>query len=206
MQGEEVVGRVPPLTVFDASVGPNASADAYAGGFERTLIDQGGGVYRIEVAFDTEWLADPDRAYPVTIDPYFEETTGNPSKDAWVKSCPVAGGASTNRSWEDAVRLLARRIVDLREGRTSPLSVNVIYQIPGEVIAPEFEGVRSGRFSQRERGLVVQVALPAEPDGPADAAVIRYLAEAVEVAEGFARERGLIKNRLSELRAILAAL
>ncbi|MEX2458581.1 MAG: DNRLRE domain-containing protein, partial [Actinomycetota bacterium] len=87
LAGDEVVGGVPPVDVFDATAGPNETADSYAGGFERTLADLGDGRYRIEVSFDRTWLDDPDRVYPVTIDPYWEERNRIAYKDTWTRSC-----------------------------------------------------------------------------------------------------------------------
>jgi hypothetical protein len=117
----------------------------------------------------------------------------------------VAGGASTSRAWEAAIKRVAQRVIELRESRSSPLAVNVVYQIPGEVLTPEFEGVRTGRFSRRERLLLVQVALPPEPRD-ADAEVRQLLSEAIEVAEDFARKKAMIEGSLSELRAIVSAI
>jgi hypothetical protein len=72
----------------------------------------------------------------------------------------VAGGPGANRGWADAVKALGRRVIEVREGVTSPLAVNVVYQIPGRFLEPEFAGVRTGRFSRKEARLLVQVALP----------------------------------------------
>ncbi len=66
----------------------------------------------------------------------------------------------------------------LREGVESQLNVNVVFQVPGRYLEPEFDGVRTGRFSKRDAHLLVQVALPAEP--PDDAAF--YLRTAMVAA------------------------
>lgn len=42
----------------------------------------------------------------------------------------------------------------------SPLNVNVIYQIPGNILKPDFEGVRTGHYSKEDSSLIVQAALP----------------------------------------------
>lgn len=118
----------------------------------------------------------------------------------------VVGGASASHAWEMAVKRLARRVVNVREGVTSPLAVNVVYQIPGEHVSPDFTGVRSGRFSKKGPKLLVQVALPPEPIGDPDEEALALLLEAVNVAERLARQKGLVESRLVELRELLRRL
>jgi hypothetical protein len=118
----------------------------------------------------------------------------------------IIGGTSASRVWELAVKRLARRVAEAREGVVSPLAVNVIYQIPGELISPDFEGVRHGRFSRSDRELIIQIALPWEPAGDPDMEVLALLRAAVNVAEDFARQERLTENRLVELRELLARL
>jgi hypothetical protein len=118
----------------------------------------------------------------------------------------VIGGTSASRAWEVALKRLAKRVTDVREGATSPLAVNVVYQIPGEVVSPEFTGVRSGPFSRESRELLVQVALPPEPAGDPDVEALALLHEAVNVAEEFACQEGLVKGQLIELQELLERL
>jgi hypothetical protein len=118
----------------------------------------------------------------------------------------VVGGTSASRVWEMAVKRLAARVADVRKGVTSPLAVNVVYQIPGEFFSPDFTGVRSGHFSRKSRELIVQVALPPEPVGDPDGEAISLLHEAVNVAERFARLEGLAESGLTELQELLARL
>jgi hypothetical protein len=53
----------------------------------------------------------------------------------------------------------------IRAEYDSPLSLQIVFQIPGELIQPDFTGVRTGRFSRRERRLVIQVAVPDDFEG-----------------------------------------
>lgn len=115
----------------------------------------------------------------------------------------VAGGTTANRAWETAIKKLAKRVVELGEGVSSPLAVNVVYQIPGELVRPDFTGVRSGRFSRKDRRLLVQAALPADPAADADAEVRALLREAVTLAEDYARKEGLIDRELAELQELV---
>lgn len=118
----------------------------------------------------------------------------------------IAGGTSASRAWEMAVKRLAKRIIEVRTGVTTPLAVNVVYQIPGEHAQPDFVGVRSGRFSRKDLRLLVQVALPPEPTADADAEALDYLNQALALAADFARKEGLINGDLTELQGLVAAL
>lgn len=118
----------------------------------------------------------------------------------------VAGGPGTNREWAEAVKELGRQVAVLREGVDSPLAVNVVFQIPGQYLQPDFKGIRSGRFSRKEARLLVQVALPGAPSPSPQIDVRRLLGEAVLVAEEFARQEGMIDGQLVELRGLLQRL
>lgn len=118
----------------------------------------------------------------------------------------VAGGPGASREWSEVVLKLATRVIAMREGVPSPVAVNVVYQIPGRFLDPEFEGVRSGCFSRKEARLLIQVALPSNPSSDASADVRRLLWDAVALAEDFAQQEGMIEGQLIELRALFGRL
>ena len=41
-------------------------------------------------------------------------------------------------------------------------SLDIVFHVPGSVLKPEHEGLRTGRFSRKERMLQVQIAVPGE--------------------------------------------
>ncbi len=118
----------------------------------------------------------------------------------------VAGGPGTDPRWRDAVMALMRLVRDLREGVESPLAVNVVFHIPGNYFTSEFEGLRTGRFSRKERHLMIQVALPPEPSESADREVRCFLQAAVLMAEDFAQQEALVEGELGELRQLVERL
>lgn len=61
--------------------------------------------------------------------------------------------------WRHTSQLLSR----LRVGHQSPLSLNVIFHFPGEVLTPEFTGLRTARYFRREKTLMIHVAMPEGP-------------------------------------------
>ena len=38
--------------------------------------------------------------------------------------------------------------------------INPIFIVPGSLLGPDFDGLKTGHFSRREKGLVIQVAVP----------------------------------------------
>lgn len=115
----------------------------------------------------------------------------------------VAGGPGSDEGWSAAVKRLGRRVIELRGDIASPLAVNVVFQIPGQYLQPDFTGVRSGRFSRGEGRLLIQVALPPRPSRNAEAEALNFLNESLELAEEFARQEGIIDGKLVELRELL---
>jgi len=90
----------------------------------------------------------------------------------------VGGPTKANAPWEQALLRLMNEVASVREGVDSPINVNVVFQVPGSILTPDFEGARAGTFSKNDSHLMVQVALPAAiPDDP-DA----YLRDLIELA------------------------
>lgn len=116
----------------------------------------------------------------------------------------VVGGTSADaRAWGDAVMELARQVKAERAGIESPLRVNVVFQVPGEVVPVKFSGVRTGRYSSAERLLLVQAGLPEAPLPPnAQEVLLQLLDAAIEEAGLFARKKGLVDEPLEQLRAL----
>jgi hypothetical protein len=115
----------------------------------------------------------------------------------------VQGGPDADPRWKDALLELGRRVIRARQDVETPLSVNVVYQVPGRFLSPDFIGVRTGRFSKQEVLLLVQVALPPVPSDDAMSDAIALLSEAVGVAEHFGRARGLVDGELIGLRELV---
>lgn len=86
----------------------------------------------------------------------------------------VGRSTPTNKRWRDAIQVLSLAIIEARDGIASDLNLNVVVQVPGTILAPDFHGIRTGRYARTESRLMVQVALP--PEAPADADA--YLREA----------------------------
>ena len=102
----------------------------------------------------------------------------------------IGGATAANRGWVDAIRVLTREIASRRAGIQSDINVNVEFHVPGNILAPDFDGVRTGYFRKRDRLLKVQVALPATaPDDPR-AALIEAVGAALDATDDWALKKG----------------
>jgi len=69
------------------------------------------------------------------------------------------GGGETSFS---AALSSIRRIVKVQrpEQRVDLGDIDLVFHVPGSVRKPDYHGVRTGRFSRKERMLMIQVAVP----------------------------------------------
>ena len=117
----------------------------------------------------------------------------------------VGGVGPEARAWNDPISELTRRVANARLGVESPLNVNVVFHVPGEVAQISDEYVRTGRYDCRTRHLMVQATVPeALPEQP-DRFLISRLSDALDAAEEWARRRG-VADSLPALRTILDSL
>jgi hypothetical protein len=116
----------------------------------------------------------------------------------------VGGSTSGNRPWRDEIRDLTHRVSTERSGIESPLNVNVVFHVPGNLLAPDYAGVRTGSFSRARRLLMVQVALPVETPEDAFDYLCDATATAIDEAEKWAQRRKFASD-LSPLRRIVLA-
>ena len=62
--------------------------------------------------------------------------------------------------------------------------LDIVYHVPGTIVQPEFEGLRSGKFSQNQKMLMVQIAVPTifEDERHLAQFLVESLREAIELA------------------------
>lgn len=95
----------------------------------------------------------------------------------------ILGGPELEGSRIDTAikRVLSRRPPG-EEGNYG--SLDVVFHIPGSIVKPEYHGLRTAKFSSKEKMLMVQVSVP--PDvvmsDEAEAFVIQSLKEAIRIA------------------------
>jgi hypothetical protein len=112
----------------------------------------------------------------------------------------VGGITDIPQAWGDATMALARQLRAAHGSADSPIRVNVVYHVPGEIVVPDFEGIRRGRYSTTDRHLMVQVAVP---NGEYSISVMEGLLwAAVAEAEDFGHRRKLFAGELSEARRL----
>lgn len=99
------------------------------------------------------------------------------------------GGPEVDNGIGEAIRRMSRITRVLDEASDVPSSegtVDVVYHVPGSLVRPDYEGVRTGRWDKRDQMLQVQVAVPESMRSDDDELaefLKRTLLEAVEAAE-----------------------
>lgn len=116
----------------------------------------------------------------------------------------IGGLGSRESEWKTAIRRLTRRVADLRDDLTSPLAVNVVFHVPGEIVRPDFYEPRTGKFSRRDGTVMIQVPLPDIPvPSDVDSVLVRACFQAIDIAERFGIEKGIVNAPLDGLRSLL---
>lgn len=77
--------------------------------------------------------------------------------------CVYGGPELTGSPVDRAIAKLMRFRGDGKAGTLGEFgSLDVVFHVAGSILQPEHEGVRTGRFSKRQRLLQVQIAVPAD--------------------------------------------
>ena len=71
------------------------------------------------------------------------------------------------------------------DGIASEGGLDIVYHVPGSIMEPEFEGLRTGKFSKKEKMLMVQIAVPTlfENERHLEDFLVEALREAVHLAK-----------------------
>jgi hypothetical protein len=99
------------------------------------------------------------------------------------------GSISGGRAWsefEGRLQQIKQQVIVAREvSETSDTgSIDLVFDIPGDVWRPDYTGLRTGRFSRKQKILQIQVAVPRE-DLAADEAeefIFDSMTAAIEMA------------------------
>jgi hypothetical protein len=63
--------------------------------------------------------------------------------------------------------------------------LDIVYHVPGTTMPPEFEGLRTGKFSKKEKMLMVQISVPTlfESEQHLEEFLVESLREAIQLAK-----------------------
>ena len=117
----------------------------------------------------------------------------------------VGGFTAESKIWREALVRLSRGVSGLRDQLDSDLNINVEFHVPGHLITPDFQGIRSGTFRKADRLLKIQVALPVDPPDDPYAYGVQTMKEAVDEAEAWSVRRR-VEFDPSAMRSLLALL
>ncbi|WP_354253744.1 hypothetical protein [Arthrobacter sp. UYEF21] len=101
----------------------------------------------------------------------------------------VGGFTAQSKVWREALTRLSRDVSEIRDQLESDFNINVEFQIPGHIISPDFQGVRTGAFRKADHLLKIQVAVPVDPPDDPYAYGVQAMRDAVDVAEAWSVRR-----------------
>lgn len=133
----------------------------------------------------------------------------DPNDDSWPFAMgTILGGDVGDRVWAREIGRLELAARAVHAEVSTLLRVNVVFFVDGRVRRNDFTGVRTGSFFRKESLLIVQAAIYPGPGGhPATggevrAVVVPLLWECVDVAEAWARKKGIAES-LPGIRRII---
>lgn len=101
----------------------------------------------------------------------------------------VGGFTAQSKVWREALTRLSRDVSGIAGQLGSDFKINVEFQIPGHIISPDFQGVRTGAFRKADRILKIQVAVPVDPPANPYAYGVQAIGDAVDAAEAWSVRR-----------------
>jgi hypothetical protein len=114
------------------------------------------------------------------------------------------GMKSPATEWKAVLAPLTERLPGLRDAIESPLNMHVMFHVPGELLPDKaLTGVRKAGYTRWINLVRVDVVLPRELPDDLAGHIRQLMADAITVAEQFARDQG-IADDLPGLRAIIA--
>lgn len=117
----------------------------------------------------------------------------------------VGGFTAQSKVWRQALMRLSQGVSGLRDQLESDFNINVEFQIPGDIISPDFQGVRTGAYRKADRLLKIQVAVPPDPPDDPYAYGVQAIRDAVDTAEAWSVRRR-VEFDAAPFRSLLALL
>ncbi len=117
----------------------------------------------------------------------------------------VGGFTAQSKIWREALIRLSMDVSEIRDQLESDFNINVEFQIPGHLLSPDFQGVRTGAFRKADRLLKIQVAVPVDPPDDLYAYGIQAMRDAVDAAEAWSVRRR-VEFDAAPFRSLLALL
>jgi hypothetical protein len=117
----------------------------------------------------------------------------------------VGGLTDQSKVWREALTRLSRDLSGLAGQLESEFRINFEFQVPGNIISPDFQGVRTGTFRKADRHLKVQIAVPNDPAADPYAYCLHAMGDAVDAAEAWSVRRR-IEFDSQPFRSLLAIL
>jgi hypothetical protein len=117
----------------------------------------------------------------------------------------IDGGAFADKTWTTSVNALCHQLLEIARGYESPMNLDVLFIVPGEVFQPDFAGLLQQRFRSHQNLLRIEVALTDPPSDDPHGDLHALMGRAIDMAEAYAR-RKRIADDLRQIRELHARL
>lgn len=117
-------------------------------------------------------------------------TESMPDRPKAISVGVIVGGLTTqSKVWREALTRLSRDVSGIAGQLESDFSISVEFQIPGNIISPDFQGVRTGAFRKADRRLKIQIAVQDDPPADPYAYGVHAIGDAVDAAQAWSVRR-----------------
>lgn len=91
----------------------------------------------------------------------------------------IYGGPELVGSAFDRALALVTRLRGPADEPGRDASLDMVFHVPGSQLSPDYDGVRTGRLSKRQRMLQVQIAVPPELLRRSEAEIVAFLLDSL---------------------------
>ena len=116
----------------------------------------------------------------------------------------IGGKTAKNEAWEPHLVALTKLSIEISSQVSTSPGINVVFQIPGPFLVPEFSGVIAGAYSRKESVLAVIAALPESPPTDAYRHLTALVGAALDVAIATCVKRRIPHDLHSLVEAVSA--
>jgi hypothetical protein len=114
----------------------------------------------------------------------------------------IGGGELTGSQIHRLIGRFCRALPSVQD--PVPFDINIVFHVPGSIVKPDYSGIRTGRFSAKQRKLMILVSVPDNlMDSPElESYFHKSMIEAVHLAKGFFGKKKIQFNETEYLRII----
>jgi hypothetical protein len=114
----------------------------------------------------------------------------------------MGGGELTGSRTHRLIGRFCRAVPRVQD--PDPFDINIVFHVPGSIVKPDYSGVRTGRFSVKQKKLMILVSVPENlMESPElESFLDKSMIEAVHLAKGFFVKKKIQFNEAEYIKII----